>query len=192
MKNNRILILVLFLLLIGAQWFVVIDMIEQQQKVINTGTLFRFKTQPIDPNDPFRGKYVFLNFESNTININKEASFAYNDEVYVSFTEDENHFAKISKISNVPPQNHSDYLKTKINGVNSFDSLTQSISVHYPFNRFYMHEKKAPEAERVYIEANRDTIKNNSYAEVYIKNGIGVLTDVKINDVSLRVLSEKN
>ena len=36
------------------QWFVPLNMIMQQETVLKEGTPFKFKTQPIDPNDPFR------------------------------------------------------------------------------------------------------------------------------------------
>ena len=44
-----------------------------------------------------------------------------------------------------------------------------------PFNTFYMEETKAYDAEMAYVEANRDSLSNNIYALVYIKDDHAVL-----------------
>lgn len=190
MKNNKTLIFSLFLVVVLAQWLVVISMISKHQATLNSGKLYKFKTQPVDPNDPFRGKYVQLSFEQNSIQIKNNSDFNYNDEVYVIFSENDKNFAIISKISYAKPENNPYYLKTKIRSSYAVDTITKTVTVQYPFDRYYMQEQKAPEAERIYNQSLRDTL-SNTYAEVYIKNGIAVLKDVKINEVSLRELSEK-
>lgn len=53
-----------------------------------------------------------------------------------------------------------------------------------PFDRFYMNQKIAPEAERVYRKYSRQTIfaDNKTYIEVRIKNGKGTIEDLYINN----------
>jgi hypothetical protein len=53
-----------------------------------------------------------------------------------------------------------------------------------PFDRFYLEESKASEAERVYWQAQRDTAQV-AYGLVTIGKGRAVLTDVMINDRSV-------
>ena len=52
-------IFILFIIVVCAQLFVPSQMIFQQEDVLKTGTAFKFKTQPVDPSDPFKGKYIF-------------------------------------------------------------------------------------------------------------------------------------
>jgi uncharacterized membrane-anchored protein len=56
-------ILPLFALTCLAQWFVPAQMIYDQEQVLREGKTYHFKTAPIDPSDPFRGKYITLSFE---------------------------------------------------------------------------------------------------------------------------------
>ena len=50
-----------------------------------------------------------------------------------------------------------------------------------------MDENKAYDAEIAYIESIRDSLPDNdTYAVVYIKDGKAVLTDVMINEVSIK------
>ena len=48
-----------------------------------------------------------------------------------------------------------------------------------------MEESKAKPAEDAYRKAQRDTIPNNTYALVYIKEGKAVLENVIINEVPI-------
>ena len=68
MKNKNIII-ILFLLVALAQLFVPAQMIYNQEDILDTGKLVKFQCEPIDPNDPFRGKYITLNFKENRIKV---------------------------------------------------------------------------------------------------------------------------
>ena len=46
------------------QWTVPLGLIWQHQATLRTGTVYRFRTAPVDPVDPFRGRYVQLRFEA--------------------------------------------------------------------------------------------------------------------------------
>jgi uncharacterized membrane-anchored protein len=47
------------------QAFAPLKMVYDNEMTIRQGTVYKFKTQPIDPSDPFRGKYVSLDFGDN-------------------------------------------------------------------------------------------------------------------------------
>ena len=55
---------VLFGLMAAFQVGALAWMIRDHERVLEQGTLYRFRTAPIDPRDPFRGEYVVLNFEA--------------------------------------------------------------------------------------------------------------------------------
>ncbi|MBK6341440.1 MAG: GDYXXLXY domain-containing protein [Flavobacteriales bacterium] len=54
----------LFLGIALAQLAVPAWMIAGRERVLSQGEVFKFKTAPIDPRDPFRGEYVRLDFEA--------------------------------------------------------------------------------------------------------------------------------
>ncbi len=182
-RIGLIAIVVLFLL----QLAITGNMVYHQQEIVDKGALYKFRTAPIDPNDPFRGKYVRLNFEVNHA-VSLDTTWLRNEEAYISLDEDENGFVAVKSISRQPPANESHYLMVKVNYVVKSTGL---VYFNLPFDRFYMEESKAPKAEKIYAEVRRDT-SQVAYAEVSIFDGEGVIQDVKIDGKSLQEIVENN
>ena len=181
--NSKKLILAAFILLALVQLYVPAKMILEREKILEKGVEFKFKTAPIDPNDPFRGKYINLQYENNVIEIQNEDEWFSGEDIYVILAKDNNGFAKIKSVSKTKPSNEISFAKAKVNFISTDDS--QKLIVEYPFDRYYMEESKAVEAENVYRNSLTDT-SQNVYALVKIKDGEAVLKDVLINDVSIR------
>jgi uncharacterized membrane-anchored protein len=182
MKNKYIL-LVAFLLVAAAQLYVPASMIIGQEEVLTTGKTFRFRTQPVDPNDPMRGKYMILNFQDNSFTLPDSIYFWHNQDVHVQLFEDEDGFAKIRNVSAEAPGEDHDYVKASIQYAN-YNNHSTRILIRYPFERFYMDEHKAPIAEDLYFKSQRNSPKT-SWAVVKVKNGESVLEDVMIDGVSI-------
>lgn len=168
------------------QFYVPLQMIYNQEDIIITGTEFKFQTAPIDPYDPFRGKYITLFFKEREITVQNNGKWRSGETVFATLNNDKNGFAKISSISKIKPKNSELYLKLKI----SLDSNNNKIIIDFPFNRFYMNEDIAQKAEKIYQEFSIKK-KNETYALVAVKNGEAVLKDVRINDVSIKDLASK-
>ena len=49
---------IIFIVVAIAQLFIPTQMILNQETILKTGKPYRFKTQPVDPSDPFKGKYI--------------------------------------------------------------------------------------------------------------------------------------
>lgn len=175
-------ILPAFILLAIIQLGLPVSMIIQKEQVLKTGKAFKFKTAPIDPYDPFRGKYITLSFEANTFTVPEESEWEYKSPVYVSLSTDESGFAKIAAVSKEKPTDTQDFVKAESWGKSFNDTL---LTVNYLFDRFYMEETKAPEAEEFYREAQADT-SSLAYALVRVKNGDAVVENVFINDISIK------
>ena len=185
-KNKYILI---FALVALVQLYVPAKMIWNQESILEDGKEYKFKTAPIDPNDPFRGKYITLTFEENTYKVSGEMEWTRGEEVYVLLTTNASGFAKIDSITKQTPDNSIDFVKAKVwflsgNGENK-------LTIDYPFNRYYMEESKAYDAEVTYRESQIDTSKT-TYALVQIKNGDAVLKDVLIDGVPIREIVKKD
>jgi hypothetical protein len=68
---------------------------------------------------------------------------------------------------------------------------SRKVFIEYPFDRFYMEESKAFDAERLYSETQGDSTKK-TYAVVNVRNGNAVLMDVHINGVPIRDVVKMN
>ncbi|MFV8328479.1 GDYXXLXY domain-containing protein [Flavobacterium sp. ZS1P14] len=186
MKNKKIVIL-LFTLLAIAQLFVPLQMIVHQENIIKTGKEFKFQTAPVDPYDPFRGKYITLSFKEREIRVKNAKKWGSGETVFATIITGKNGFAKISSIAKVRPTNSEPYLKLKI----GFVLDNSKIALDFPFNRLYMNENTASKAEKIHQEFSIKK-KNETYALVAVKNGESVIKDVRINGVSIKDLATKN
>ncbi len=180
MKYNR-LILPLFILMVLVQLYVPISMIFKQESVIDTGKSFKFKTAPIDPNDPFRGKYITLRFEEESVTVTDLKAWHGVKAGYALISRNNEGFAKIIAVEKDKP-NGKDYVEVKIN--NHFQIGPGKLFFELPFNRFYLEESKAKPAENIYVESQIDSL-STTYALVKIKDGVAVLEDVLIDGISI-------
>lgn len=189
MKNKNILI-TLFLFVVIAQLFVPSQMIYNQEDILNTGKIVKFQCEPIDPNDPFRGKYITLRFKESGIKVSNSKGWNQNETVFAEIITSKEGFAKIKSLSKTEPKDNSIYLKLKISYITDYDN-EKKIYLDLPFNRFYMNENKAKNAETVYAESTIDSTKI-AYALVATKNGEAVIKDVLIDNISIKELAKAN
>jgi uncharacterized membrane-anchored protein len=183
MKNLK---WICFVILIAAQWYVPANMIIQKERVLQKGQVVKFQTAPIDPSDPIRGKYVFLSFKEDTYKEAGAIKYAARQKVYVILTKDQNDFASISGISAQKPAAGTLFVEARVNHVEE----NGNVHVNYPFDRFYMDEYSAPEAERIYNESRSDTSKK-AYALLHVLDGTTVIRDVLVNDTSIVTLARR-
>ena len=165
------------------QIYIPASMIFSAENVLTEGVEFKFKTAPIDPTDPFRGKYVDLSFEATSQRVSNAVDWNYGEAVFVTLGTDENGFAKIQSLSKVEPVDSENYVKASINYVSGDSSA--HVTIDYPFNRFYMEESKAYDAEQAYRESALDSMQI-TYALVAVKKGQAVIKEVFVNGVPIR------
>ncbi|WP_166643254.1 GDYXXLXY domain-containing protein [Gelidibacter sediminis] len=179
-------VFLIFVAVVLAQLFVPAKMIFDQEKVISKGTAYKFKTAPVDPSDPFKGKYIYLNYELNSA-ASTDSTWVYGAPIYLSLATDSLGFAKLHRISKDTP-NHQNYVKAKVNWYSAHE---KTVTFSLPFDEFYMNETKAYDAEIAHVKAQRDSVANNTYALVYVLNGRGVLENVFINNIPIAEYVEK-
>ncbi len=185
--NNKKYLILAFIVVVLVQLFVPAKMIYDSENVIKEGVAFKFNTAPVDPNDPFRGKYITLRYKETNFKVSNEMDWKKNDLVYVTLTKDTEGFAKIQAVSKEKPSNNDNFVKATVDYV----SNKKVLHFHYSFDRYYMEESKAYDAEIIYNESLRDTKEHNTYALVYIKDGEAVLDDVLIDGISIKEIVEK-
>ncbi|MFD1000437.1 GDYXXLXY domain-containing protein [Ohtaekwangia kribbensis] len=175
------IILPLFIVMCLVQWYVPAKMIVDQEAVLSEGKVYKFKTAPVDPADPFRGKYIVLSFAENHFKVKDYNEWLNVHDIYVSLT-DSAGFARIRNVSVTEPQDE-DYVKARVDFVSTYEPY--AVWIEYPFDRFYLEESKASEAEKIYWESQRNDSTQIAYAVVSVRNGEAALTDVRINDRSI-------
>ncbi|MEL0652812.1 GDYXXLXY domain-containing protein [Algibacter sp. TI.3.09] len=182
-------IFILFILVALVQLSIPAQMIFSQEAVLKSGVAYKFKTQPVDPSDPFKGKYITLNFDVSNYKT-KDSLWERNDEVLVYLTTDSLGYAKIDAVSKyVLERNTNDYVKAKAYW---YSTYSKELVIRFPFNKYYMKETKAYAAETAVRDRQRDSLVNNTHALVYVQEGEAVLKDVIIDDISIKDYVEKS
>jgi len=171
----------LFGLMVLAQIFASAQIVYKYERTIASDNVYKFKTAPVDPNDPFRGKYITLNYQINSFMTTDESWDSY-EIGYAYFSKDENGFAVLETLVKEPyADSKLDYIQVEIN--NHYDGY---VRFDLPFDRYYMEESKAYDAEVLSRELRRDGKEDHIYAIVHIENGTHVLTDIMVNGVSMK------
>jgi uncharacterized membrane-anchored protein len=173
-------IIIAFILTVLAQGFVPAKMVYDSEMTERHGTLFKFRTEPVDPSDPFRGKYVVLNYNDDVF-FTKDSAWNRDEKVYIVLKNDKEGFAEISDALHTAPKSGSNYIATT---VELYDG--ERLHVNLPFNRFYMEEGKAQEAETAYRIHNSQDNAKATYGLVAVMDGSAVLKDVIIDDIPIK------
>ena len=176
---NKKIVWIAFALLVLLQFWVPASVIFKKKDILKTGTAFKFRTAPRDPNDYLRGKYVFLAFNENSFITNDNMQWQVGQDVYLTIAADSAGFAKITAATDKEDKAPEDHIKTKISYTDYENP--RKIYVDWPFDRLYMEESKAPLAETAYNESRVDS-NVISYALVKVKHGDAVLENVYIDN----------
>jgi len=172
-----------FILLAIVQLYVPISMTLSSEKVLKNGKAFKFNAEPIDPTDPFRGKYITLRFQESRISVQDTNTWSRGEYIYLTLENTNEGFAKVASVSKQEPTNTEDFLRAKVryNVSPVKGNLYNMINIEYPFERYYMEESKAYDAELAYRKISRDTTQQ-AYAMIKVNNGESVLEDFFIDD----------
>ncbi len=182
-------IFILFLVVVLVQLFVPSKIIFDRENVLETGVTYKFKTQPVDPNDPFRGKYITLNYKMDSAKTN-DATWEQGETILVYLEKDSLGFARVHSVSKEQKSTDRDYVEATVSW--SYRDST-IVNFELPFDRFYMEESRAKPAEDIYRKYNRQSNnKSETYALVAVKNGKTVLKDVYINDKPITYYIERD
>lgn len=175
MKPARIA-LPLFLVLAVIQLAAPASMIWSREQTLQRGTAFKFRTGAVDPYDIFRGRYVVLRFEERTAPwMDGEKPPPGQTTVYAMIEEGEDGFARFSGATATRPA-QGDYLKLRAGRRKQNDPIVQ---LDVPFDRYYLEESVAPEAEALYRRHSRGE-KRNAYVILRVRAGQGVLEELYV------------
>ncbi|MBN1268202.1 MAG: GDYXXLXY domain-containing protein [Kiritimatiellae bacterium] len=171
--NTRRLLMPAFLAVALAQLAVPASMIVGFERTLRAGALYKFKTAPVDPYDAFRGRYVALAIQESSAPTTGSVSFARNEFVYAVLDVDTNGFARFSGVSLTEPA-EGDYIRAK-----ALPAGPHRVRLDLPFDRFYMKESEAPEAERLYGEHSRRGAQD-AYVSIRVRSGRAAIEDLYV------------
>jgi uncharacterized membrane-anchored protein len=166
-------------LLVLLQLWTPAAMIRNRENVLSSGKVFKFRSAPVDPGDPFRGKFITLNFRDNSYIQSRGVKWLAGEDVFVQLDKDSAGYAHIHSLHKKAPANGTDYIKATISYTSN--ETDGKVYIDWPFLRFYMEEGKAAGAEKAYNRSLADSSKI-TYASVKVKNGDAVLENVFINE----------
>ena len=129
-KKSALIILVI------AQLSVPSWMIASQENILNKGTVFKFKTAPVDPYDIFRGRFVALSTDQRTVLMKNSENIDRGQIIYVTVVNNSDGFAQVKSGLLTKPST-GDYIKTKVTYKRG-----ETVNFNLPFDRYYMNEKK--------------------------------------------------
>ena len=122
-----------------------VSTIWKHHAVMTRGVPVKFSLAPIDPYDPFRGRYVWLNFDLNAAPwADGEAPEEQTLAAYLSFERDENGFPSQATLHTQEPESGL-YLQVDA----AFRNHSGEWRFTLPFDRYYLNEADAPQAERI-------------------------------------------
>lgn len=154
-------------------------MIGQREIVLSRGTVYKFRTAPIDPYDAFRGRYVWLNYESTSAPYRGTGEIPYGRPIFVTVETGEDGFARLTGAYARPPE-AGDYFP-----VENYWIEDSEIQVRLPFDRYYMNEKAAPAAEIAVREQSMQG-NRNAYVTVRVYAGYAVLEELHVDEKPIR------
>lgn len=166
------------------------------QNVLNNGKLYKFKPMAYDPFDPFRGKFLRVNYE--TDNVRTQFDFDERETAYVSIGVDEEGFAFFDEAYKSPPKD-KDYLQTTIKWTGLVEALSEemeeamkeddfdissidtrsTVGIEIPdnMNKYFINEDDALRAEKVMARE-----RENIYIGVRILDGQVRLDNIFVHD----------
>lgn len=165
-----------------AQWLLPLSGIWQHERVISRGTLVKIECGAPDPYDPLRGRYLAVRPAQSTVS--EPEGFPRGRgrvPVWATLEAGDDGLSRIKSLSLEPVSGPTVIpLTARYRGTTNG---TDVIWLDWPFDRFYVNERLAPDADKLVAERSRD---RKTVAEVRLLDGRAVLTDILLDGVSIR------
>ena len=182
----------LFGLLCAAQLALPLSLVVKHERTRSSGSPWRFQTAPVDPGDPFRGRYVRLSFvaERNAVPMANSGLLYIRDDtrMYAELAADDKGYARLVRLHEQRPAS-GEYLDVFVRHMEYKDEPGRTHSapaafVRLPFDRYYLPEALAPMVEQDYARASREA-QANTYAEVRVRDGHAALVNLVLDGTAV-------
>jgi hypothetical protein len=167
-----------------AQWLLPLAGIWQHERIVARGTVVRIECVAPDPYDPLRGRYLAVRPAEGRVP--KPEGMVGRDAVpvWATLVAGADGLSRIESLSLEPVSG-----PTVIRLVAKWSHWKgvpwpETVFIEWPFDRFYLNERLAPDADELVAERFRDG--KRTVAEVRLLDGRAVLTDILLDGVSIR------
>lgn len=189
MRRNALIFIVIALVQLAVPAW----MIAEHERVMREGQVFKFRTAPIDPRDPFRGEYVALNFEAANGTWHDPHAAPDSTVEQVPYVErrsyatlgvsDTSGYAFIISLAKAPPAS-GPYVS-----VSHWSSSSDPVSrVELPFDRYYLEEGDGAKTESMLMPQWNEGVVSQplpAYALVRVYKGQAVIEDLIVGEKSI-------
>lgn len=156
--------------------------IVKSELALRTGEAFRFRIQPVDPVDAFRGRYVAIRFAVDRAPAADDLEVKPGKQVFLPLEKDGDGYAFLGLASAEKPTS-GQYLRLRAGGIYPDEDGNRFVWVSMPFRRYYMDENRAPEAGRAVWSGRRG--QREASVSVRVRGGVGVIDELYIDDVPI-------
>lgn len=163
------------------QWTLPASLALRSERALRSGHRYYLHTAPVDPADPFRGRYVALSFPDARVALSAGFAAAPGTRVYLPLRIGADRYAYFGAPAARPPA-AGDYLAARVQSVTGGEAL-----LRLPFDRYYLEEHAAPAAERAYRDAGR-AADRRTYVSIRVRGSDAVLEELFIDDRAVREL----
>jgi uncharacterized membrane-anchored protein len=192
---NRIR-LPLFLALCAAQLAIPLAMAYRYERTLRQGTVYRFHTEPVDPVDAFRGRYVAIRLR--LVGPPQAAGDErWGTPFYVVLGRDGQGYATVRALAKDRPAG-GDWLQGTLGEdvyaewrpQHAEDTAPErppllGTRVELPLDRYYMEESKAPQAELTTRRFGAEGPQMDVTARVRVRHGLGAIEGLDVNGVPI-------
>jgi len=179
---NRSLRFGLFVVVALVQLAVAGGAIVKSELALRTGEAFRFRIQPVDPVDAFRGRYVAIRFAVDRAPAGEDLEVKPGTRLFFPIEIDAGGYAILGEAKLERPTS-GPYLRLRAGGVYPDEQGNRFVWVTMPFRRYYMDEDLAPEAERAVWSGRLG--QREASVSVRVRGGVGVIEELYVDDVAI-------
>ena len=176
MKSIR---LALWIVLALAQLAVPAWMIVGEERVLREGRQLKLHTRPVDPADVFRGRYVALGYAVEQVpRALVRGHLEYRDTAYLELRQGADGFGEVVALHKEKPAGDL-VLKATVNFL-----TPETVGVELPFNRYYMDENLAPDAETAVRAGGSEP--SDAWVTIRVLGGRGVIEELYLGGRPVR------
>ena len=175
----RTLRLGLWIVLAVAQLAVPAWMIVGEERILRDGRVLKLQTRPVDPADVFRGRYVALGYAVEQVPRElAPGHFDHEDTAYLELREGPDGFGEVVRLHKEKPAGDL-VLKTTVTFL-----TPEMVGVELPFNRYYMDENMAPDAETAVRAGGSEA--SDAWVVIRVLGGRGVIEELYLGGKPVR------
>lgn len=178
---------IVFALAAVAQWAVPLSAVWQHERVIARGVPVRIRCAAPDPYDPLRGRYLAVRPEETELPEPDGMPERGAVPVWATLMADADGLSTIASLSLEPLSGPA--VIRLMAARHPWKRDAETVLLQWPFDRLYLNERLAPDADRIVAERFRDGKK--PVAEIRLLDGRAVLVDLLVDGESIRDVARR-